>query len=60
MKRERDEEILEMIALRCDGWLSKEIAEKMGTTASNVRDKTGKVRVADALESGEDVDDLYW
>lgn len=60
MKRERDEEILEMIALRCDGWLSKEIAEKMGTTASNVRDKTNKVRAADALESGEYVEDLYW
>ncbi len=58
--RERDEELLEWIRRKIDGWTWGEIARAFGRSAVSVQNACFNVRKADAAESGEDVTGAYW
>ncbi|MDO5621937.1 MAG: hypothetical protein Q4G24_10750 [Paracoccus sp. (in: a-proteobacteria)] len=61
--RKSDERILRMLAGRCAGLSSAQIADREGVSALQVRARTTEVRKADLAESGEDsfvVNLGYW
>lgn len=58
--RDGDERLLKMIAARCAGWTSPDIAAVTGLRVATVRTMTNDVLTADAEHSGEAVEPAYW
>lgn len=60
VRRERDDEVLEWIALRRRGVTTTRIARDYYTSTATVTQATNAVRDADAAESGEGTRGAYW
>ena len=58
-----DEVLLQMLALRCAGQSSRDVADRLGVRPEAVRVATNRVLEADLLESGEPASKVlawYW
>lgn len=59
--RKDDEMVLKWLWHRVvDRWTSPQIAARYGVTDTRVRTSIQRVREADRIESGEDVEGAYW
>ena len=58
--RNRDEEALAMLRMRCAGLGATQIGARFGITRNRVRTITNRILDADRMESGEDVTEAYW
>jgi len=58
--RDRDEQLLDWIAWRVEGFTPSEIANHSNVGRGAVARATDLVRKSDAAESGESIEGAYW
>lgn len=58
--RERDEETLAMLRLKCAGWTWPQLAQRFSRPANSIQQALMNVKKADTAESGEDTSRSYW